>query len=200
MRKLAILILFLIFSAVNCITVERELQKTIHFNEILEIKIKINPEGIKNFEFTDAIPKEWDFISWNVTINETKVSFSSHQLPYDDRIVYKWIFSNVSEPFELNYYVIPKTIGATKLTMLWKYGNNFSSKESEIFVKAVGPVCGNDICESGYGENNINCPTDCKFKANPYPWLFILLLSTFILILGIAYKLKSKKFYKRKKT
>lgn len=187
-----IFVAFLAVSLSNALTVDREMVSAIDANKELTIKFIINPETTQNFEFTDALPTEWQFVSWDVQgIPKETVSFSHSPTSSMDqqKEIYRWQFSNANSSIILTYSVIPKTTGDKILTAVWTHDNQVESKDSEIFVREAGIICGNGICESGYGENNVNCSLDCKTKvANPFFWLALLILATVLSISGLFFR------------
>jgi hypothetical protein len=192
MKKiLFVLMLFLAISLSQAVTVERSMNSAIDFGKTLAITFIINPENSTSFEFTDAVPTEWQFVDWNIQgINKENVVFSNTATSLSDnsKEIYKWKFENATGLITLTYDIIVKTAGEEKLTALWIVGNGIESKESTIVVRSTGAVCGNAICETAYGENNFTCPTDCNFKMNVFFWLGLLLTATIISISGIYFR------------
>lgn len=177
------------------ITVERTAVPAADFGEQVEITFFINPDGIQKFDFTETLPAQWEILSWGVQgISKESVLFSqtTPEILENSKTVYSWAFENALEPITLTYIVVVNSVGEVDLKTMWFYEEQIESQENEFFVRSTGVVCGDNICQSAYGENLINCPGDCPFKSTPYFWISLLLFATIIVVTGVIYR-ESKK-------
>lgn len=103
-----------------------------------------------------------------------------------------------------SYYYFKAEVGCNqKLAVVAVAPEIVPEQPSVTPAEGAKAVCGNNICESALGENNIVCPADCRQVKPPFLMLFVLVSATFLCLSGLAYReylmYWVKKHVKRKK-
>jgi hypothetical protein len=179
------------------IDVSRTASESIQVNEPYTATLKTGTVTYSQFDIAELLPVGWELVDWSVSGNASAVNFEHSTTSYigSVREVYKWSFSEAAaNGIELGYTAIPRRAGSFNITTMLTYSSpaGFSSAENKIFVGGTTPgmMCGNNICESLYGENVFTCPQDCRFNmlTNPMVMLSVLILAMAIIFAGLAYR------------
>jgi hypothetical protein len=179
------------------IDISRTSSSPVQVNEPYTATLKTGAVTYSQFDIAELLPVGWELTDWGVSGNASAVKFEHSTTSYigSVREVYKWSFSEAApNGAEVRYTAIPRRAGSFNITTMTTYTSpaGFSSSENKIFVGGTTPnmMCGNNICESIYGENLFTCPQDCRFNllSNPMVMLSVLILAMAIIFAGLAYR------------
>jgi hypothetical protein len=181
-------ILFQVTYAAN-IRVTKTSAGQIKIGDVLEVTISIN-----NLESSGA----------NVTVHETITgadpvdppTFNTAKCPPNVRYCavppfYLWnAIINPNSVYTITYKIKPLTVSEYGIapTMVTVGEETFYSNNLNVIVHCIP----NGKCEADKGENNVNCPEDCKSAPNVttkngIPWIYIVLIISLVAAVVVAY-------------
>lgn len=197
-----ILIAFLILSVANSqIWIERNVPTAI-VGKPVKIAEEIISGQDTQIDYSILLPPNW---SMNWTLTGGNYSFEERGGSYKGKFyhIYHFTFNATEDQkFNLEYTIVPEEVGEYEIAIIWFTPSSFGEDRYSLVVTTekgavpIKAVCGNNICETGLGENRYNCPSDCPFETHEEYYVILLTFATYISIFGLIYqmyKYKSRK-------